>query len=89
MVITLPGALEVAPAAVSLYRTDWASHQTAGCLQVMFYCNHWSACIFYFIARQQGFTDSTWVGANANLVLATDVKILRCESCSPMAGHDR
>ena len=55
----------------------------------MFYCNHWSACIFYFIARQQGFTDSTWVGANANLVLATDVKILRCESCSPMAGHDR
>ena len=53
----------------------------------MFYCNHWSACIFYFIARQQGFTDSTWVGANANLVLATDVKILRCESCSPRAGH--
>eukprot|EP00891_Asterochloris_glomerata_P006788 jgi/Astpho2/6788/Aster-07232 len=46
-------------------------------LSVMFYCNHWSACIFYFIARQQGFTDSTWVGANANLVLATDVKILR------------
>ena len=74
---------------MSLYSTIWASQQSAECLQVMFYCNHWSACIFYFIARQQGFTDSTWVGANATLVLATDVKILRCESCSPVAEHGR
>ena len=48
-------------------------------LQVMFYCNHWSACVFYFIARQRGFTEDTWVGSNAALVLDGNPKIVRCE----------
>ncbi|DBA89172.1 TPA: hypothetical protein ACH3X1_016329 [Trebouxia sp. C0004] len=28
---------------------------------------HWAACIFYFIARQNNFTDTTWVGNNGPL----------------------
>lgn len=28
---------------------------------------HWAACIFYFIARQNNFTNTTWVGNNGIL----------------------
>eukprot|EP00967_Tisochrysis_lutea_P147871 scaffold281565_cov21-Tisochrysis_lutea.AAC.2 len=29
---------------------------------------HWMACVFYFIARAQGFTSDTWAGAVETMV---------------------
>ena len=40
------------------------------CLYVVQYAllvAHWAACIFYFIARQNNFTNTTWVGNNGVL----------------------
>mmetsp|Transcript_1828 Transcript_1828/g.4152 ORF Transcript_1828/g.4152 Transcript_1828/m.4152 type:complete len:929 (+) Transcript_1828:2109-4895(+) len=35
---------------------------------VLFYVAHWMACVFYFIARAQGFTSDTWAGAVETMV---------------------
>ena len=48
-------------------------------LQVAFFICHFAACIFYFIARQYGFSDTTWIGANAAEVLDGKSTFLRCE----------
>jgi hypothetical protein len=37
-------------------------------LQVVFYAVHWGGCIFYYIAKQSGFTNSTWVGAASDWI---------------------
>lgn len=37
-------------------------------LQLCFFTVHWGACGFYYIAKQSGFTDMTWVGANMDWV---------------------
>ena len=36
-------------------------------LQYALLVAHWAACIFYFIARQDNFTVTTWVGNNESL----------------------
>ena len=48
-------------------------------LQVAFFICHFAACMFYFIARQYGFSDTTWIGANAAEVLDGKSTFLRCE----------
>ena len=48
-------------------------------VQVAFFICHFAACIFYFIARQYGFSDTTWIGANAAEVLDGKSTFLRCE----------
>ena len=52
-------------------------------LQVAFFICHFAACIFYFIARQYGFSDTTWIGANAAEVLDGKSTFLRCECPNP------
>ena len=37
-------------------------------MQVVFYQVHWAGCMFYYIAKQSGFTNSTWVGASQSWV---------------------
>mmetsp|Transcript_24690 Transcript_24690/g.67287 ORF Transcript_24690/g.67287 Transcript_24690/m.67287 type:complete len:935 (+) Transcript_24690:138-2942(+) len=37
---------------------------------VLFYVAHWMACIFYFIARAEGFTSNSWAGAVDTMVEA-------------------
>ena len=47
-------------------------HIGTDCLPVMQYAlmvAHWAACIFYFIARQNNFTNTTWVGHEDNKAL--------------------
>jgi hypothetical protein len=41
------------------------------------YIVHWAACIFYFIARQEGFSSETWVGQPVGF-LDTLNKFERC-----------
>jgi hypothetical protein len=31
-------------------------------LQIVFFVVHWAACVFYYIAKQHGFGESSWVG---------------------------
>jgi len=38
-------------------------------VQYAMYVVHWVACIFYFIARQEGFTSSSWLGAYPDLLM--------------------
>jgi hypothetical protein len=38
-----------------------------------FYAVHWSACMFYFIARQCGFSKRTWIGADTKLLQESNV----------------
>eukprot|EP00200_Dunaliella_tertiolecta_P013087 CAMPEP_0202393960 /NCGR_PEP_ID=MMETSP1127-20130417/93179_1 /ASSEMBLY_ACC=CAM_ASM_000462 /TAXON_ID=3047 /ORGANISM="Dunaliella tertiolecta, Strain CCMP1320" /LENGTH=636 /DNA_ID=CAMNT_0048996559 /DNA_START=2099 /DNA_END=4007 /DNA_ORIENTATION=+ len=35
---------------------------------VLFYVAHWMACIFYFIARAEGFTSNSWAGSVETMV---------------------
>ena len=47
------------------YMTQDSGRQSFHCvMQYAWLCAHWAACIFYFIARQNNFTDTTWVGNN-------------------------
>lgn len=38
------------------------------CMQLCFFTVHWGACGFYYLAKQGGFSDMTWVGANMDWV---------------------
>jgi Ion channel len=49
-----------------------------------YYSIHWSACIFYFIARQHGLGTNTWIGRDMGL-LERSSPFERCSRCSP--GH--
>ncbi|KAF5828598.1 cyclic nucleotide-binding-like protein [Dunaliella salina] len=39
---------------------------------VLFYVAHWMACVFYFIARVEGFTSGSWAGAVETMNEAED-----------------
>ena len=49
-----------------------------------YYSIHWSACIFYFIARQHGLGTNTWIGRDMGL-LERSSPFERCSFWSP--GH--
>eukprot|EP00983_Pelagomonas_calceolata_P076053 1153263-Pelagomonas_calceolata.AAC.2 len=51
------------------YATARANYTlTLACITLC--CAHWMACIFYFIARAEGFTSNSWAGAVDTMVEA-------------------
>jgi len=51
-------------------------------LQVLLYSAHWSACVFYWLARVQGLTRRTWIGYHVELLMrATTIQRCAC-ACS-------
>lgn len=46
----------------------------------LYYSVHWSACVFYFIARQHGLGTDTWIGHDMQL-LQRSSPFERCAFC--------
>jgi len=63
-VLLLCGAVRMADS-ISTYLMSLLSFSCV--VQYAWLVAHWAACIFYFIARQNNFTDTTWVGNNGPL----------------------
>ena len=47
--------------------------------QYVFYVTHWSACMFYFIAVQNGLDHDTWIGRHFDDVVDLSLPV-RCPS---------
>lgn len=41
-------------------------------LTIVFLVGHCAACLFYYIAREYGFDEDTWIGANLDLLSESD-----------------